>query len=44
MYFKEKEDTNIDKELNKKKKISLRNINKKTLIIIGIVLSVLVIL
>ena len=44
MYFNEKEDTNIDKELKKNKRFSLRNTNKKSLIIIiGIILSVIVI-
>ena len=40
MYFNEKEDTNIDKELKKNKKFK---INKKTLIIIGIIMLLLIV-
>ena len=35
MYFKEKDDTNIDSEFDSKKSFSLKTLNKKTLLLIG---------
>ena len=35
MYFKEKEDTNIDSEFKKESIFSLKNLSKKTLLFIG---------
>ena len=43
MYFNEKEDTNIDSEFEKQNKFDFKNIDKKTLFIIGGVLLVVII-
>lgn len=46
MYFKEKEDTNIDKEFEKKQKFSLKNLFKKPMIFIlgGVLLLIILII